>query len=92
MNEEPIDFSELVYRYQVLCIEISFWEPMDWHHPAIQQWLIHHGLDECKTPWQLPPAALWIMNQSLDRKLSDLKAHAHAAKIEGDKSTSLTRS
>jgi hypothetical protein len=79
---EPEDFSDLVAHYQVLCTAISFFEPMHWHHPVIQQWLTHHSLDHCKTPWQLPPAALWIMIQSLERKLTDLQTNTQIAKIK----------
>lgn len=76
MTEEPKDFSEMICRYQVLCTAISFFEPMGWSHPVLQQWLTHHDLAGCSSPWQLPPAALWVMIQSLERKLTDLQAKA----------------
>ena len=71
--DEPRDFSDLICRYQVLCTAISFFEPMDWSNPTLQAWLTHHDLSDCASPWQLPPAALWILVQSLERKFSELQ-------------------
>lgn len=71
---EPNDFSDLVIRFQVCCIAISFWEPMSWNHPALQQWLFRNQLLHCRSEWDLPASALWVVVQNLENKLELLQA------------------
>jgi hypothetical protein len=81
MHREPEDRGELVAYYQVLCRAISFFEPMNWSHPAIQQWLLANGLAEYTSPWHLPSSALWVLVRSLEKKLAELQRTAIAPKL-----------
>jgi hypothetical protein len=74
------DVSYLVAHFQALCVAICYWEPMGWNHPAIQQWLVTHDLAHCSGPWRLPPAALWVLVQNLDRKLKELQSYEASKK------------
>lgn len=71
---------DLVSRFQSLCTAIQFFEPMDWHHPAVQDWLKANGFGEIKKPWDLDPAALWIVNLSLEKKLAKLEVSCKDSK------------
>jgi hypothetical protein len=79
MTPSDEDFGSLVAEYQVLCIAISYWEPINWHHPALQQWLAVNGFGDCSNPWQLPPAALWVIVASLRAKLAQLQGRGRGA-------------
>ena len=73
--DEPIEMEhiELIAQYQALVVAIQFFEPMGWQHPALQSWLKANQFGWCRSAWQLPPAALWVVIRSLQKRLERLK-------------------
>lgn len=68
MSGEVVNYSDLYVSIEVWFRVLQFFEPQSdwsWHHPALQEWMTRHGY-RCRS--EVPPAGLWLINWSLERK------------------------
>jgi hypothetical protein len=73
MNVDCYDISDLTTSIEVWFTVLAWFDPAtdwSWDNPNLQQWMLARGY---RRRTDIPPAGLWLLNWSLERRYRVLK-------------------